>query len=104
MATEPWVSSFENNDCKGPGAGDAVSMFSYGCAAFHPVYNNIGVNFGGSEVASISVFTDSNCQNPAGKDIVADQENGFPQQCISMSYWGAKWGSARITPPGDSGE
>ena len=100
MAKNPWVSSFENDDCNGPGAGDAVSMSGWGCVPFHPKYNNIGVNFGGSlQVPSISVFSDNNCQNPAGKDIVADQIDGYPQQCISMSYWGAKWGSVQITPP-----
>ena len=100
MAKGPWVSSFENDDCIGPGAGDAVSMSEYGCAPFHPKYNNIGVNFGGADQEpAISVFSDANCQNPAGKNIVADEESGFPQQCISMSYWGAKWGSVMITPP-----
>ena len=100
MAKGPWVSSFENDDCEGPGAGDAASMSFYGCTVFHPKYNNIAVNFGGSEqVNSISVFTDSNCQNPAGQDITADVESGYPQRCISMSYWGAKWGSVLITPP-----
>ena len=100
MAKGPWVSSFINDDCEGPGAGDAVSMSEEGCAVFHPKYNNIAVNFGGAVQAdSISVYTDSNCQNPAGDDIYADQEDDYPQQCISMSYWGAKWGSVQITPP-----
>ena len=105
MAKGPWVSSFENDDCDGPGAGDAVSMDSYGCAAFHPVYNNVVVNFGGADQAdSISVFSDSNCQNPAGQDVVGDYMNGYPQRCISMKYWGAKWGSVMVTPPDYSGE
>ena len=104
MAKGPWVASFVTTDCSGPGAGDAVSMSEDGCAAFDPKYNNVGVNFGGSEqAASIAVFTDSNCQNPAGQDVEAQVQDGSPQRCISMSYWGGKWGSVAIAVPAQDG-
>lgn len=105
MAKDPWVCSFENDDCEGPGAGDVVGMPSDGCVPFHPKYNNIGVNYGGSDqVSSISVFSDSNCQNPAGQDVVGDYMTDYSQRCISMSYWGAKWGSVMVTPTDYSGD
>ena len=94
----PWVSSFASDTCSGDGAGDAVEMMSEACAPFHPVYDSIGVNFGGGyQVRSISVFWDGDCKNPAGKNITADLGSGLPQQCISMRYWGAKWGSVQVT-------
>ena len=97
MAKGPWVSSYKNDTCSGPGAGDAVGIVSDGCSVFHPVYDSVAVNFGGAiQVESISVFSDSNCENPAGDDIVASFDDGY-QQCISMRYHGAKWGSVQVT-------
>ena len=100
MAKGPWVSSFENDACQGPGAGDAVGIPDHTCVPFHPKYDSIAVNFGGGhQVPAISVYSDGNCQNPAGRNIVADEESGFPQQCVSMKYHGSTWGSVAVTQP-----
>ena len=99
MAKGPWVASFVSDTCTGISGDDAVSMNDWSCVPFHPVYDNVAINFGGAyQVNSISVFSDSKCQNFAGPDIVADEEDGFPQQCLSMRLHGAKWGSVAITP------
>lgn len=99
MAKGPWVASFVSDLCTGVSGNDAVSMNNLNCVPFHPVYDSIAINFGGSyQVGSISVFSDSNCKNPAGDDIVADPDF-YPQQCLSMRLHGAKWGSVQITPP-----
>lgn len=96
---DPWVSSFYNADCSGAGAGDAASIDGDNCVPFDSEYNAVAVNFGTNmkEITSLSVFSDSNCENPAGDDITADLEAGTPQQCISQSAHGAKWGSVQKT-------
>ena len=99
FAKAPWVSSFYNADCTGAGAGDAVSVSSYTCAPFDSTYNAVAVNFGTNldEITSVSVFTDADCQIPAGADITAIMADNTPQQCISQSAHGKKWGSVMQT-------
>ena len=106
------VSSFYN-------AGDAASIDGDNCVPFDAKYNAVAVNFGTNmkETTSLSVFSSSNCENPAGDDITVELEAGTPQQCISQSAQtfdyhvqayiallrpgaitlGAKWGTVQKT-------
>ena len=104
LAKYPWVSSYYNADCTGPGAGDSVSIEEDACSPFDSKYNAVAVNFGtnDNEITSVSVFSDANCEVPAGKDITSSMAYGTPQQCISQSQHGAKWGSVRMTLPNES--
>lgn len=99
FAKDPWVSSFYNADCSGNGAGDAVNIDVYECVAFDSKYDAVAVNFGGGadEISSLSVFSDANCQVPAGADITSSKAYNTPQQCISQKQHGAKWGSVQQT-------
>ncbi|CAD6587317.1 MAG: hypothetical protein ASARMPREDX12_002806 [Alectoria sarmentosa] len=99
VAKDPWVSSFYNADCTGPGAGDAVNIDVDNCVVFNSVYDAVGVNFGTllSEIDSLSIFSDANCTAYSGLAITSDMANGTPQACVSQSARGAKWGSVQKT-------
>ncbi|CAF9913590.1 MAG: hypothetical protein ALECFALPRED_008917 [Alectoria fallacina] len=99
VAKDPWVSSFYNADCTGPGAGDAVSIDGDSCVVFDPVYDAVAVNFGTmlSEIDSLSVYTDANCSASSGLAITSNMGDGSPQACVSQSARGAKWGSVQKT-------
>lgn len=101
FAKDPWVSSFYNADCTGNGAGDSVSISVDNCVAFDSKYDRVAVNFGSGweEVESLSVYSDANCQVPAGPNIISSMADNTPQQCLSQSSNGAKWGSVRKTLP-----
>lgn len=98
LAKDPWVSSFYNADCTGNGAGDAVSISVDNCVAFDSKYDAVAVNFGSgyTEITSLSVYSDANCQVFAGPAITSLEVN-TPQSCVSQSKHGAKWGSVRKT-------
>lgn len=99
FAKDPWVSSFYNADCTGAGAGDAVNVDVDNCVAFDSKYDAVAVNFGTNldEISSLSVYSDANCQVFAGSAITSDVADGTPQQCVSQSKHGAKWGSIQKT-------
>ncbi|KAL9136642.1 MAG: hypothetical protein Q9175_002154 [Cornicularia normoerica] len=99
LAKDPWVSSFYNADCTGSGAGDAVSVSVDNCVAFGSKYDAVAVNFGSglSEISSLSVYSDANCEVFAGSAITADTAAETPQQCVRQRQHGAKWGSVRKT-------
>lgn len=105
LAKDPWVSSFYHADCTGPGAGDVAHIDVDACATFDPIYDAVAVNFGAGydEVSSISVFSDANCEVPAAADITSDMADYTPQQCVSMSKMGKKWGSVQKTVSGPEG-
>lgn len=67
FAKDPWVSSYDNDDCSSPGAGDSVSIDVDACVPFDSKYNTVAVNFGSEldEITSLSVFLDANCETPA---------------------------------------
>lgn len=93
------MSSFYNADCTGNGAGDAVNVAVDNCQPFDSKYNAVAVNFGTEldEITSLSVYSDAHCQVPAGAAITSSRADGTPQQCISQSAHGGKWGSVQKT-------
>lgn len=95
LAKAPWVSSFYNADCTSNGAGDAVNIILDNCVIFDSKYDAVAVNFGTSleEITSLNVYSDANCTVFAGPAITSSMADGTPQQCISQSKHGAKWGS-----------
>ena len=97
FAKDPWVSSFYNADCTGPGAGDAVNVDGDECVPFDSKYDAVAVNFGTNldEIDALNVFSDANCMNYAGTAITSPMADQTPQQCVSQSRHGGKWGSVQ---------
>ena len=95
--TWPWVSSFKDDNCKGPGAGDVVNVYG-GCSTFNPTYDTVLVNFGGGdhETDSVMVYSDDNCTQDE-VFVNASWAASTPAQCHHMTAnGGAKWRSARM--------
>ena len=101
FAKDPWVSSFYNADCTGAGAGDAVNVDVDACVVFDSKYDAVAVNFGTNldEIDALNVFSDANCMNYAGTAITSPMADQTPQQCVSQSRHGGKWGSVQKVIP-----
>ncbi|KAF6239761.1 hypothetical protein HO173_002307 [Letharia columbiana] len=100
LAKDPWVSSFYNADCTSNGAGDAVNIEVDDCVPFDSKYDAVAVNFGTDleEMTSLNVYSDASCTVFAGPSITSSLADDTPQQCISQSKHGAKWGSVQRAP------
>ena len=100
LAKDPWVSTFYNADCTSSRTGDAANVNVNDCVPFDPKYDAVAVNIGTElqEISSLSEFSDTECQVFAGKAFTSSMADVTPQQCVSQSKHGAKWGSVMKTP------